>query len=101
VLTVVEVKGTKYVRLSEFYDQMELSRRKYYDFVRRHITDHQIPEKTIDFIEISPKKHNMGRPRLDYLISIGFLKTLCFSVKSSKSKRVKRWADAFSDFTLI
>lgn len=100
LLTVIDVNGVKFVRLAEFYDLLELDRNHYTAFIKRNITDHQIPTNGIDFIPIEPKKNPIGRPRKDYLISLTFLKTLCFKVGSVKSKHVKQWSDQLHDFRI-
>ena len=101
MLTVIDEKGHKYVRLAEFYDKLDLSRDHYRQFVRRTIVNHQIPKKGVDFIQIRPKTYGPGQPRKDYLISMSFLKTLCFELNSVRSKEVKDWADDFRDFVMV
>jgi hypothetical protein len=100
VLQVIEVSGSKFVRISEFYDQVGLTRKKYRRFINRTIVDNPIPSKNVDYIEIEPHKNDIGRPRTEFLISLQFLKTLCFEVGTPKSRDVKVWADSFVDFNL-
>jgi len=101
VLTVIEKNGNKFVRLSEFYDLLELNKREYSSFIKRNITNHKIPVQGTDFIEIQPQKNPLGRPRRDYIISLEFMRTLCFEIRSVKCTQVKNWSYRFLNFTVV
>lgn len=99
-MQVIEVAGGKFVRISEFYDQVGLIRKWYTRFIKRTMVDNPIASKNVDYIEIEPQKNDIGRPRTEYLVSLEFLKTLCFEVGTPKAKEIKMWADSFVVFHL-
>lgn len=98
ILTLIVNDNGNYVRLTEFYDTLELDKESYHRFVDKKLKSNIIPQSGRDFIEIPPKKNGQGRPRQEFLISISLVKTFCFELNSVRAKYIKSWADTIMDF---
>lgn len=99
MLNVIRVKGVKFVSLVEFYDYIFGSKPNYYRWVRHYVTDSasKMPKKGRDYIDLTElpiRQGGAGNMRKDYLITIDFLKQLCFDIKTKRCKSVHEWANS-------
>lgn len=98
MLNIIVIKGSKFVSLVEFYDYVFGDRPKYYRWVKYYVTENnaKMPIKGYDYLDLSEiegfKQTKKGKFRRDYLISIDFLKQLCFDLKTNRCKQVREWA---------
>ena len=100
MLNIIIVKGSKYVSLVEFYDHIFGAKTHYSRWVKFYVTEHntEMPVKGLDYLDLDelPLDDTVikkGPYRKDYLISIDFLKQLCFDLKTKRCKDVRAWAN--------
>lgn len=100
MLNVIVIKGSKYVSLIEFYDHIFGAKKHYSRWVKFYITEHntKMPVKGLDYIDLDEVPNLQMRPakgqhRKDYLISIDFMKQLCFDLKTIRCRDLRAWAN--------
>lgn len=81
--------------LIEFYDLAIGDQHNYARWVKQYVTEHpaNMPQEGQDYITISKKQVGRGRQRKDILITVDFLKQLCFDIKTHKCRDVRSWAN--------
>jgi phage anti-repressor protein len=102
MLNLIERDGKKYVSLIEFYDYNGFNAEKYHRWLKSLVTDQpeKIPVQGLDYVPVHKKQIGKGRKRKDYLITVEFLKTLCFEIKTTQASKVKHWADGITIIVL-
>lgn len=95
LLNVTRHNRKKVVSVNEFYDLIGGDPRTYYRWVKQYITQHPagMPQEGQDYIIISKKQVGRGRQRKEILITIDFLKQLCFDIKTHKCRDIRAWAN--------
>lgn len=80
----------------EFYDLIGADPRSYSRWVRQYITEHPagMPQVDHDYIIVSRKQAGRGRKRKDILVTVDFLKQICFDMKTSKCREIRAWANS-------
>lgn len=104
MLPIVFIKGAKYVSLIEFYDYIFGDNKKNYArWVRHYVIDQdaKMPVKGLDYIDLDDvptlnRVHIKGQQRKDYLISLDFMKQLCFDIKTHRCKDLRDWANGLN-----
>lgn len=98
MISVITIKGHRFVSVAEFYDHIINDPVNYHRWVRQNITEQPggLPIEGIDFIRmenipIGLKAKGKGL-RKDYLISMDFMKQICFSIGTKRCKDLRDWA---------